>query len=176
MVLFSQSLATHRSLTIKMDSGVIAKTDILNNAPSIKPHSALTYHYHHVGSIHQTQGGYTGNLLDGKWETTYPDRSLQSQGQFDNGLKTGTWRYWHPNGRLQKEDRWKTGQLHGAFFEYDEDGNLLKRGNYRKGRLHGLLKVLENGRAIEKTWYRKGEPTGGFWDRFRLRQVKRTGQ
>jgi len=151
-----ESVAEHRTLFLR-DSNYSMKVQILNTPPvNINFSNDLTYYYHYKDAIHQSQGGYTGSLLDGTWESQYPNNLLYSQGMFEKGLKSGIWHYWYPNGRLQREERWREGRLHGSFMEFDANGQPTKKGSYRYGLLHGTIVTLDGGVTVEKTRYRKG--------------------
>jgi antitoxin component YwqK of YwqJK toxin-antitoxin module len=152
-----EGIAKRRTIMLR-DSNLTMKVHILNTAPDkLKCSDDLTYYYHHKGGIHQSQGGYTGSLLDGAWESHFSSNVLSTQGIFEQGLKSGTWRYWQPNGKLLREEAWKAGKLHGHFVEYDTDGYPAKMGRYRKGQLHGAVSMLEGGKVVERNRYRKGE-------------------
>lgn len=158
LLLYGQEgIAEHRTLFLR-DSSHSMKVQILNTPPAeVNFNNGLTYYYHYKDAIHQSQGGYTGSLLDGTWESQYPNNLLYSQGMFEKGLKSGIWHYWYPNGRLQREEHWKEGRLHGSFIEFNTNGQPTEMGRYRHGLLHGTVVTLDNGITVEKTRYHKGK-------------------
>jgi hypothetical protein len=160
---FGQAEMSDRRTIIVRDSSLAMKVQILNHTPTrFRCRNKLTYYYHHKDRIHQSQGGYTGSLLDGDWESYFPSNLLSSQGCFEKGLKSGTWRYWYANGRLQREEHWKNGRLHGPFTEFSMNGQPSKQGRYRLGLLHGVILGIEEGKVTEKTRYRRGKQKKGF--------------
>lgn len=74
---------------------------------SAKPN--VFYYWYSAGAVHQTQGGYSGKLLDGPYTEYYLNRSLKQQGVFKKGLKVGIWKNWAENGTLLSVTRWKHG-------------------------------------------------------------------
>lgn len=103
------------------------------------------YWWYKSGKIMETEGGFDGKLLDGKYTVFYDSRALKEQGQFKKGLKCGEWKSWHPNGNLKETIMWKKGYKHGIFQSYDEVGNLMVQSKYKKGKLHGKSLILVKG-------------------------------
>ena len=67
------------------------------------------YFWYLKNSIHSTQGGYSGQLLNGHYVAFYPDKNLKEQGNFKNGLKNGEWKSWNPKGDLTSVTEWNEG-------------------------------------------------------------------
>jgi hypothetical protein len=59
--------------------------------------------------IHSTQGGYTGQLLNGHYLAFYPDHNLKEEGDFKTGLKDGEWKIWNSKGDLTSVTNWNEG-------------------------------------------------------------------
>ena len=59
--------------------------------------------------IHSTQGGYTGQLLNGHYIAFYPDKNLKEEGNFKAGLKDGVWKTWDQKGNLNGVSNWDEG-------------------------------------------------------------------
>ena len=59
--------------------------------------------------IHSTQGGYSGQLLNGHYISFYPDKNLKEEGDFKRGLKDGTWKTWNKKGDLITVATWDEG-------------------------------------------------------------------
>src|ERR1700744_5503516 len=49
------------------------------------------YFWYSANTIHSTQGGFSGKLLNGSYTEYYPDKSLKQQGIFKAGLMMGKW-------------------------------------------------------------------------------------
>lgn len=96
-----------------------------------------TYLWFKSGKIMETEGGYEGKLLNGKYTSFYQSKALKEKGQVKKGLRHGEWRGWHPNGMLKEIVHWKRGQKHGLFQSYDESGDMMVQSKYKKGKLHG---------------------------------------
>ena len=67
------------------------------------------YFWYLKNIIHSTQGGYSGQLLNGHYVAFYPDKNLKEQGNFKNGLKNGEWKSWNPKGDLTSVTEWNEG-------------------------------------------------------------------
>jgi hypothetical protein len=87
----------------------IIVTGIEPTVSSIASKPKAFYYWYSAGAVHQTQGGYSGKLLDGQYSEYYPDRNLKQQGNFKKGLKVGLWKNWADDGTLLSISRWKHG-------------------------------------------------------------------
>jgi len=78
-----------------------------------KPHlkKTLFYAWYSADVIHSTQGGYSGRLLNGKYNEFYLNKNLKEQGLYKNGLKTGPWKSWKEDGSLAAQVTWKNGTI-----------------------------------------------------------------
>src|SRR5690606_36552591 len=66
---------------------------------SPKLRSDKFYTWTKAQQINQTQGGASGDLLNGLYSAYYADKQLASQGNFKGGLKVGRWTSWNVQGR-----------------------------------------------------------------------------
>jgi len=89
------------------DQLVIAQLEPESSTISAK--SNLYYFWYSANLIHETQGGYSGRLLDGQYAVFYPNKSLKEQGRFKKGLKDGVWKIWREDGTLLATSTWKHG-------------------------------------------------------------------
>ena len=71
----------------------------------------LFYTWYGANTIHSTQGGFSGRLLNGRYDEYYPDKSLKAQGTYKNGLKTGPWKDWKEDGVLVQQKSWIDGVM-----------------------------------------------------------------
>lgn len=108
---------------------IIAEIKPVATTPKTEPDK--TYYWFNANSIKQTQGGYSGHLLNGQYQECYPNKTLKIQGSFNKGLKNGIWKNWSINGVLQEETNWKNGLRNGKFTLYDENGDIKKQGSYQ---------------------------------------------
>lgn len=93
-----------------------------------------TYYWYDNNTIHQTQGSYSGYLLDGEYnEYTYPENKLAAQGQYKKGLKNNKWIYWYENGNIRLVENWKKGKLNGEKRLYAINGQVERTEHYHKG-------------------------------------------
>lgn len=62
-----------------------------------------------LGIIRTTEGGYSGNLLDGKYQAFDEKGNLIAQLNFKNGIKDGEEKRWNEEGKLVYKVIWKNG-------------------------------------------------------------------
>jgi antitoxin component YwqK of YwqJK toxin-antitoxin module len=112
----------------------IVETDKIIEAEIIPVNSGLGikndrfYYWYDNNSIHTSQGGYSGKLLNGLYETYYLSHNLKEQGTFKKGLKDGVWKSWNPDGTLNKEINWKNGvMVPDNSVSFWDKFNVLKR-------------------------------------------------
>lgn len=100
-----------------------------------KPRPGKMYYWYKRDTILTTIGGYDGDLLNGEYKVSYPDKNLMEYGSFDKGLKTGVWKTWFPGGKPASVINWKNGQKEGAFVTYDPTGKTTSAGHYKADEL-----------------------------------------
>lgn len=98
----------NRVRIITSDQSVVAELNPVSVHVATK--ATLHYYWYSANAIHETQGGYSGRLLDGLYTAYYPNKNLKEQGRFKKGLKDGVWKYWKADGALQSTANWKKGQ------------------------------------------------------------------
>lgn len=133
---------------------------------------ASIYYWYGAGLIHQTQGGYSGKLLNGIYKEYYLNKNLKEQGTFIKGLKQGTWKAWSETGKLQQLFTYKHGLKSGTFNLYDDEGNLIKTGNYAHNQLNGKVTGYDKG-AANIVVYKNGQVVSGnktssFWHKINI--------
>lgn len=134
----------------------IKKIRIFIVNPTMRAAPNKFYAWYQKQVVLQTQGSWSGKLLQGNYEAFYPNHSLLEQGNYEKGIKIGLWKKWYSNGRLQQQYNWVNGLRHGTFKTYDVNGNLIEKGQYKKGKLHGsLFKTVDQKTTKER--YRNGK-------------------
>lgn len=145
-----------RSMSTR-ENNISQNFSVLTKEAHFKPKNDLIYTYFRDEKLFQTQGSFSGWLLQGKYESFYADKMLQSQGEYKNGLKNGEWKYWYPNGFLKVVETWKNGYKTGAFQEYNDKGVLVKSGNYSDSFITGKVLVYNDKKeVIEVLTFKKG--------------------
>ncbi len=91
------------------DKVIVAEIAPISNPPKAK--SNLYYHWYSANAIYQTQGGYSGTLLNGLYTEFYLNKNLKEQGFFKNGLKNKVWKSWNEDGTLSQSVVWKNGVI-----------------------------------------------------------------
>jgi antitoxin component YwqK of YwqJK toxin-antitoxin module len=155
---FSQEATETRSMSAK-DNNIAQNFMVYTEAILIKPVNDLIYFHYHDDKVYQTQGGYSGWLLHGKYESFFSDKVLHSQGEFRFGLKQGEWKQWHPNGMLKSVENWSRGYKSGDFAEYNEKGKMTKSGKYKRNILSGkIITYGDSGAVAQVAEYKNGKP------------------
>lgn len=121
-----------------------------------EPVTDMTYTWFDKGRLGRSQGGYSGQLLDGRLVVKKKSGQLIRQGDYKMGLKIGTWLEWHDNGVVRSSIEWKNGIRHGAFASYDDKGRIKVKGTNRKGQMHGKFTEYLNGTPLKVRNYRNG--------------------
>jgi hypothetical protein len=119
------------------DKNIVAEVMPLKSDPT--PDPSNFYYWYGAGTIHQTQGGYSGKLLNGKYSEYYPSKNLKEQGSFKKGLKNDVWESWDENGNLKELYTYRNGEKTGLFNLYDEKGARTQTGTYNKNLLNGKV-------------------------------------
>lgn len=142
-------------VTINSPEGTLtAFTKPVKRAIRVENHKF--YYWYSANEIRNTQGGYSGKVLNGSYSASYINKNLKEQGEFKKGLRTGRWKAWYANGKLKETTFWKSGLKQGAFSQYAEDGSIQKSGDYKNGELHGKVTSYIKD-SIQVSHYKKGQ-------------------
>jgi len=91
------------------DTGQTVQAEILPSKSDPKIQNDRYYFWYIPNSIHSTQGGFNGQLLNGNYAAYYSDKNLKEQGAFKKGLKDGVWKTWNRKGDLTGVVNWNNG-------------------------------------------------------------------
>jgi hypothetical protein len=91
------------------DSGRTIEVEVnpVKRLPIVK--TGLVYYWYSANQVHFTQGGYSGQLLNGVYTEYYQNKNLKQQGMFNRGLKDGVWKMWNKDGTLKEVVNWQEG-------------------------------------------------------------------
>lgn len=103
----------------------------------LNPVQLKTYYWFKAREIHQSVGGYSGQLLHGDYTKHYTSNQLAEQGAFKKGLKHGIWKFWYENGNLKRIESWKKGRKEGVTILYDNEGKIIEKGQYFNNKKEG---------------------------------------
>jgi hypothetical protein len=105
-----------------IDTAQEIRADILpyKSDPKIKNDRYYFWYLNKV--IHSTQGGFSGQLMNGHYVSYYPDKNLKEEGDFKRGLKDGTWKTWNQKGNLTAVVTWNDGVV-----ESDNQQSIFKK-------------------------------------------------
>lgn len=92
-----------------VDSTQEIQIDMLPYKAEPKMKNDRYYYWYLHNIIHSTQGGYSGQLINGHYIAFYPDHNLKEEGDFKTGLKNGEWKTWNSKGGLTSVTNWDEG-------------------------------------------------------------------
>jgi len=163
-IFFAGSASGQRSEKDLLSHKIIVNQDDCTIVAYVKPvrgwpvETDKRYYWFSAHRIKSTQGGYSGQLLNGDYRESYANKNLKELGYFYKGLKTGTWSSWNPNGKLTADYTWNFGEKNGTYHKYDSLGGVMESGKYRNGLLHGKQKIMV-GDSTRTVYYHKGKVT-----------------
>lgn len=111
-----------------------AKAEVISEQKKIKTVDSLIYSWYGSNKIIKTQGGYTGKLLDGNYNSFYLSNNLKERGTYKKGLYNGKWIIWYENGNLKEITYWRKGLKHGVSKLFNTEGVVEKVAFFKKGR------------------------------------------
>jgi Uncharacterized protein conserved in bacteria len=130
----------------------LMKFNIKTKEPKIKIKAIYDYYWYYGGAINHNIGGFSGKLLDGKYEVFDNQQRLRSNGYYTNGLKQGIWNRWYGNGNLELSMKYKNGKLFGEMKTYGITGILLSVQNYKNDMLDGKSFYYQRDTCIVKNY------------------------
>lgn len=134
------------------------KFSVLMSKCSFKIEKFTTYFWYANNQFFQTQGGYDGRLLDGKFTCFDKKGNLIESGDYSFGKKVGEWRKWYASGKIQEDSFWKKGKRDGKYESYFPSSNLKCRSFYKDDTLDGkLIEYFEDGKLKSEGFYKKGK-------------------
>jgi len=155
------------------DKTIQAELKPVNSNPSLE--ADRFYYWYSGNSIHSTQGGFSGRLLNGQYAEYYLSKNLKEQGAFKKGLKDGIWRSWNDNGTLIQYYTWEKGIKSGKFNLFDDHGGLKQSGSYRNNTLDGRIQTYNGNDQAAVVTYNAGviianKPS--FWEKINILKKK----
>lgn len=88
------------------------------------------YFWYKAQHVISTQGGSSGVLLNGKFESFYENKQLAKKGNFKKGLKSGEWLYWRDDGTLKVTEKWYNGELKYRI-KYNDKGFEVEKTTFK---------------------------------------------
>jgi hypothetical protein len=150
---FSDAIPETREIVLNA-ADTIKKIRIFIANPKVKIEGNKFYAWYQKQIVLHTQGAWSGKLLQGKYESFYPNHNLLEQGIYEKGWKVGLWKQWYADGTLKEQVLWKKGLKHGLFEAFDSRGQLTEKGLYKNGQLQGHFSTFVDG-VETKVKYRK---------------------
>lgn len=153
---YSQKIKTDsREVVINYPDSTL-KAKITYKTKKYKPENFQVYYWYKSNDIKKNLGGYSGQLLDGKYCVFDLDDNMLTEGFFTMGIKCGVWKKWFPKGGLQKIEEYKNGKKHGTFIHYLPTGSLAEVVHYKYGKLHGKYTEYAADTILSVKKFRKG--------------------
>ncbi|MEO7215184.1 hypothetical protein [Mucilaginibacter sp.] len=136
------------------DKTLLFETIPVTSQPDVSPDK--TYYWYGANTVHQTQGGFSGKLLNGSYKEFYLDKNLKEEGRFKAGLKDGVWKSWATGGRLVSSITWHNGVKAGKYALYNDSSLVSQSGHYRNDLLNGPIKFYVNKDSVHIVKYKDG--------------------
>ena len=145
---FSQKFEIENKFHIKQDDKSIVFRVLDTDESQLKKYnSKKNYYWFKSQRILITQGGSSGSLLNGEYESFYKNNQLAEKGLFKKGLKHGAWRFWGTNGILIHQENWSNGIQIGKQLYYSDQGILEKTVLYKSNQ----VQIIARDTTIVKT-------------------------
>lgn len=123
----------------------------------ISPKNNVMYYWTKYRKVHHTQGGYAGQLLNGKYEEYFISGQLKTNGTFKKGAKVGEWKAWFENGITEEVCFWVKGVKQGRYMVYYDSGQIKEEGSYKAGQKHGTVFTYDKEGHKNKLKFKKGK-------------------
>jgi hypothetical protein len=149
---YKSALVSDKIIVNYNEHMVVAFTKPVKNKPAYRDQD---FYWFSGQTINHTRGGYSGKLLNGKYEDFYLNKSLKSSGWFNQGLKAGSWRNWDEKGNLTDEYSWSKGKKNGKYFKFDLSGKQTESGKYKNDLLNGKQTLTQD--SIQVRYFTDGK-------------------
>jgi hypothetical protein len=83
------------------------------------------------------EGGYAGDMRDGKWTRYHENGVVETQGGYATDLREGRWEHFDERGILILEEEYTGGLRDGLWRRMYSDGSVREEGHYVRGRREG---------------------------------------
>jgi len=173
VLLFAVPLATLEEVVVKHPNGEVQ----VRYSTDKKGRLDGLYEQFSETGIPMVRAEYSRDLLNGTYETFWPDGTPRTNGNYAKGFQDGAWieyaedgvktlaanyrkdqlhgRYesYHANGKRFITTNYKLGVLNGEYIERDADGSWVLTGKYADDQLDGMLEVREGDkRLVQQKW------------------------
>lgn len=179
LVIFTSLSAQKEFEDINYNSQTISHADyserieFTDSEKIVKTEPGLEYTWLKNQKVLTTQGGYSGKLLHGNYESFYPNKNLKEKGKFSYGLKNGTWLYWRKDGSIKKSEYWKKGQKEKDVILYDSSGVDSLIIPYKNDQMNGKVYEVFNKHKKHVQTYKKGILKSNKIDKVQSKWFKR---
>jgi hypothetical protein len=148
-----QDILARQKVIINYDDHTVVT--YTKSVEKVLPKNDSYYHWLSGSSINVTQGGFSGKLLNGSFESFFLNKNLKESGQFVNGLKVGKWKSWDDKGVLTDKYVWKGGKKNGHYQKFNSDGKQIEYGSFRNNLLDGKRTVVVD--SLQISYYKQGK-------------------
>ncbi|MDF3026946.1 MAG: hypothetical protein K0S23_1253 [Fluviicola sp.] len=152
---FSQKIEIENKFHIKQDDKSIIFHVLDTDESRLKKYNPnKSYYWFKSQKVLITQGGSSGSLLNGDYESFYKNNQLAEKGLFKKGLKHGVWKHWAPNGILIHQENWSKGIQIGKQLYYNREGIIQKTIVYKSSEVQIISRdttILKNKKMVLTT-------------------------
>jgi hypothetical protein len=136
---------------------ITIKAEVLKEQRKITADKNATYYWYASNAIMETQGGFEGQLLSGKYSVYFLSHNLREQGNFKRGLKQGEWIAWYENGKIQEITNWKNGHKTSWYKLNNEKGQLVVKAHFKNDLLNGKMLSYDGDNIVSEKRYKAGK-------------------
>jgi antitoxin component YwqK of YwqJK toxin-antitoxin module len=145
---FSQKFEIENKFHIKQDDKSIVFRVLDTDESRLKKYNPdKNYYWFKSQKVIITQGGSSGSLLNGEYESFYKNNQLAEKGLFRKGLKHGVWKFWNQSGILVHQENWSKGIQTGKQLYYSPKGIIQKTVVYKSNQ----VQIISRDTTILKT-------------------------
>lgn len=154
----SDFLPNTSAYTVSINSGDTTRSfQVQGIAEEPKLKDEVTYTWYKSNKLFTSQGGYSGQLLHGKYEEFVAKR-LILKGTYENGMRVGEWKSWNKKGDLKSTVTYKKGLRNGDYKLYQPAGQLKEYGNLKNGKRSGKIVFVHPNDSLLAIKYQAGIP------------------
>lgn len=173
---YSQKFEIENKFHIKQDDkSIVFRVLDVDDSQLKKYNSKKQYYWFKSQKILITQGGSSGSLLNGDYESFYKNNQLAEKGLFKKGLKDGTWKSWNQNGILIHQENWSKGTQIGKQLYYNQDGLIQKTIIYKSNQTQIIARDTTILKTKKKVLTTVADSTGKLISQSRYSNYKLDG-
>ena len=131
-----------RPIVLK-DNGIEIQTNVSLEHINQQTDGRKFYYWLNGKKLMITQGGCSGDMLHGSFQSFYNNKQLKESGELVFGVKHAKWTEWTDDGYITKIVHWKEGIRHGETIHYLPTGKIKDVVVYQGGQIVDMSEMKE---------------------------------